>query len=213
MSLDRSQLVVMARWPAPLRCKRRLAAGVGPVQAAAVQARLTSHVLQESLIACRSSVRGSGRPELVLAVSGLGSRAAARWGRSLGADRTVLQGTGSLGLRLRRQVRRVLREGAASLLLIGTDLPELTAADLRQAWCLLQRRPLVLGPARDGGYWLIGLRDDWPVLFAGQGGAIPWGSDQVLRRTLAAAGAAGLQPACLPDRSDLDHPQDLRRWR
>lgn len=207
----------MVRWPAPLRCKRRLAAGVGAQRAAAIQARLTVHVLQEALAATAPIQDSCAPPEvgvqLVLAVSGLGPRASRRWARRLGGVRTVPQGSGGLGLRLQRQVRRARSEGAPSLVLIGSDLPELNAADLRQAFAALRQAPLVLGPARDGGYWLIGLQGDWPRLFAGHGMPIAWGSDQVLRQTLSAAAALGLQATLLPLRSDLDHPADLRRWR
>ena len=205
----------MARWPAPLRCKRRLALGVGAAAAAAIQARLTAHVMREAALACSDPFAGveAPRPELVLAVSGLGGRAARRWGRRLGAARTVLQGRGGLGERLSRQMRRVHREGGRSLLLIGTDLPGLEAADLRQACQRLRDQPLLLGPALDGGYWLIGLSGDWPLLFAGAGAAIPWGGDQVLQRSLEAARRHGLEPELLGWRADLDHPADLQRWR
>jgi rSAM/selenodomain-associated transferase 1 len=207
----------MVRWPAPLRCKRRLALGVGAQRAAAIQARLTAHVLQEAR-AASAPVSGASVPsrlgvELVLAVSGLGPRASRRWASRLGGMRTVPQGSGGLGLRLQRQVRRARAEGAPALVLIGSDLPELNAADLRLAFAMLRQAPLVLGPARDGGYWLIGLQGDWPPLFAGHRAPIAWGSDQVLRQTLTAAEALGLRPTLLPLRSDLDHPVDLRRWR
>jgi hypothetical protein len=204
----------MARWPAPLRCKSRLARGIGSVRAAAVQARLSSHVLQVAAEATRHSHRGEGpAAELVLAVSGLGPQAARRWGQRLGAERTVLQGQGGLGLRLQRQLQRGLREGAAAVVLIGSDLPELAVPDLIQALDLMRAHPLVLGPAVDGGYWLIGLGGHWPALFAGADQAIPWGSDRVLSQTLAVAGQLGLRPAWLPLRSDLDQPADLERWR
>jgi rSAM/selenodomain-associated transferase 1 len=147
--------------------------------------------------------------ELVLAVSGLASRAARRWGESLGAARVVGQGSGGLGLRLQRQVVRALAEGSPAVVLIGSDLPELSAGDLIQSFRELERRPLVLGPARDGGYWLIGLGRHCPSLFSG----IPWGGDQVLARTVAAAQRQGLEPAMLAERADLDRPEDLRRWR
>lgn len=204
----------MARWPAPLRCKSRLAVGVGASRAAAIQSRLTAHVLHEAAAALQLPASGAeAAGELVLAVSGLAGRAAQRWGRWLGADRTVLQGSGRLGARLSRQVRRACREGAEAVLLIGTDLPGLDAADLRHACRRLAERPLVLGPALDGGYWLIGLRGDWPRLFAGERQAIRWGGDQVLRQTLAAAEALGLPADLLAWRADLDHPVDLLRWR
>jgi rSAM/selenodomain-associated transferase 1 len=147
--------------------------------------------------------------EVVLAVSGLGPSAARRWGRCLGADRTVPQGSGSLGLCLQRQVIRALREGSPAVLLIGTDLPQVTATDLRQACLLLNRSPLVLGPATDGGYWLIGLQRSSPLLFSG----IAWGSDQVLKQTQAQARRAGLASQFLAQAADLDRPADLLAWR
>lgn len=203
-----AQLVVLARWPAPGRCKRRLASSVGDRRAAAIQARLCAHVLQVA----REATDRQGQ-ELVLCVSGLASKAARRWGQALGVERTVLQGQGSLGARLQRQLVRARREGARQVVLIGSDLPDLCSQDLFEAFEALQSQPLVLGPASDGGYWLIGLGGAWPSLFAGAGRAIPWGGDKVLAETLAAARALGLESQLLPVRSDLDRVQDLQRWR
>ena len=213
---QQNRLVMLARWPAPGRCKRRLAAELGDRRAARVQARLTDHAFAASRVAC-----GAVAAELVLATSGIGAAAARRWGLSLGADRVVPQGTGSLGLRLRRQVVRAQREGVRHLLLIGSDLPELGAADLLDAFgALAGGAPLVLGPALDGGYWLIGL--GWPGfnpavgvsrLFAGAAAPISWGSDAVLHQTLAAADREGLAATLLAERSDLDRLADLARWR
>lgn len=205
------QLVLMSRWPAPGRCKRRLAVELGAQRAASVQRQLCEH----TLAAARRLCRQQGGIELVLAVCGLGPRAARRWSRACGAPRAVLQGGGSLGVRLQRQVNRALREGAAGVLLIGSDLPELTLEDLLQACRELDQQPLVLGPARDGGYWLIGLRRSWRALFSGAPGgeAIPWGSSAVLATTLAVARASGCGIALLAERADLDRPGDLARWR
>ena len=209
--------MILARWPAPGRCKRRLAVDLGDRRAARVQARLTDHALAASRGACAAAAA-----ELVLATSGIGLTAARRWGFSLGADRVEPQGPGSLGLRLRRQVVRARREGVRHLLLIGSDLPELAATDLLEAFrALALGSPLVLGPALDGGYWLIGL--GWPGpaakppgaprLFAGAAGLIPWGSDAVLRQTLAAADREAMEATLLAVRADLDRPVDLARWR
>ena len=199
-----SQLIVMARWPAPGRCKRRLAQELGAARAVQIQARLIVH----TLAAAREARQGQGL-ELVLAVEGLGSRAARRWGQAHGADRTVLQGRGALGLRMQRQFQRAAREGASQMVLIGSDLPQLEASDLSAAFTVLGQRRGVLGPALDGGYWLIGLRRPEPELLAG----IDWGSALVLEQTVAAMARRGLEPGLLSRRGDLDWARDLLPWR
>lgn len=234
MNPVRRRLVILARWPAPGRCKRRLAAELGARRAAEVQERLTAHVAAEARRACGSSI------ELLLACTGLGPAAAARWGARLGVTQVACQGEGSLGLRLQRQVVRARRAGIDQLVLIGSDLPELASADLTAAFAALQRQAaLVLGPAVDGGYWLLGLTlrpgrlpgaagggpdaparcqkgrhaGPSPRLFSGCGEAIRWGSARVLEQTLRAAASERLATALLAQRADLDRREDLERWR
>lgn len=200
----RRTLVVMARWPASGRCKSRLAAELGAGRAAAIQGRLTSHTL-----AVARAARARLPFELVLAGSGAGGRALRRWGAVLGCDRVVCQGRGGLGLRLQRVVGRALRHPGRRLVVIGSDLPRLASVDLQQAFAALERHELVLGPAQDGGYWLIGLRRSRPELFCG----IDWGGPGVLGQTEAAAAGLGLAVHRLAWRADLDRPADLASWR
>ena len=212
------RLVVLARWPAPGRCKRRLAVELGDAVAARVQQRLTGHGLVAARLACRATAA-----ELVLATSGLGARSARRWGLREGADRVVPQGHGSLALRLRRQVVLARRDGVRQLVLIGSDLPELAPTDLEDAFRALDHgAPVVLGPATDGGYWLIGLGSRQAAtpavrsglrLFAGASAPIDWGGAAVLQQTLQAAAVEGLGVTLLSHHSDLDRPVDLARWR
>ncbi|MFQ6539089.1 MULTISPECIES: TIGR04282 family arsenosugar biosynthesis glycosyltransferase [Aphanothece] len=198
------QLVVMARWPAAGRCKSRLAAGLGAGRAAAIQRQLSDHTLA---VARRARERIGC--QLVLAVHGLGARASRRWGLELGCDRAVAQGRGGLGLRMQRQMLRAQGEGAGRVVLIGSDLPCLESADLEAAFEALTAASLVLGPAADGGYWLIGLDRPRPGLMAG----MPWGSPAVLAHTLAAARDLELSPRLLRQRHDLDRAIDLAPWR
>lgn len=200
----RRRLVILTRWPAAGRCKRRLAVDLGASTARRIQAELGSHVLAVA----RQARRQLGF-ELVLASSGLGIEATRRWARELGCDQGLVQGQGGLGLRLQRQLQRSWRAGARRVVLIGGDLPELESGDLLHAFSALEQTPLVLGPAADGGYWLIGLRRNCPPLFCG----IPWGGDQVLARTLDEAARQGLPWQCLRRQSDLDRAPDLARWR
>ena len=209
------QIVVMARWPSPGRCKRRLSQDLGNTlglansseRATRIQQRLTQHTA--------AVVRGLAdgmEIEPVLAVSGLGVRAARRWGNNLGLPLVRLQGKGQLGTRLRRQLVHGHRHHRPCLV-IGTDLPELNPDDLKQAIERLQTHDLVLGPASDGGYWLLGIGaslirspQHWPLI------GIPWGGPTVLEATLEAARRQQLSWALVHQRNDLDHWSDLKPW-
>lgn len=205
--LSTRQLIVLARWPAAVRCKRRLAAAIGAETAGRLQARLCEHTLRVA-----QQAAGCCRARLVLALGGAGIRAGRRWLRARPGLEPValrLQGEGGLGLRMQRQLLTARREGAETVVLLGADLPALEGWDLQQAFELLENHALVLGPAADGGYWLIGQRAPFHApLLAG----IPWGGDRVLAGTLAVAAAAGLMVPLLAERSDLDRRQDLCPW-
>ena len=207
--------MVMARWPAAGRCKRRLAHDLNQVlqqpgaaeRAAHIQQQLTRHTLT---VARR--LEQEGQLEVVLAVSGAGPTAARRWARSLGISGVRLQGSGGLGTRLRRLLM-LSRSSDGPTLVIGTDLPWLNRRDLLAAIEMLQRSALVLGPAVDGGYWLIGMSRGlmrrpalWPL------SGIPWGGDQVLASTLQQASNRGISTMLLAEHNDLDQWADLRPW-
>lgn len=212
--MTKPALVVMARWPAAGRCKRRLANSLGIVRAASIQNRLTKHTLSVA-----NSLSDRNLVELKLAITGLAPRAAKRWGLNQGVSTVETQGNGSLGERMRRQVLRAQQQSHSraktgrTTLLIGTDLPNLCDRDLHQALEALQEHELVLGPATDGGYWLLGLSGRlvkpvtrWP--FCG----IPWGSNQVKQVTLQKAADAGVMPCLLRQQNDLDCLEDLSPW-
>ncbi len=109
------------------------------------------------------------------------------------------QGGGDLGARMARV--------PAPCLLLGADSPHLPLAYLREALAAISDYDVVLGPAEDGGYFLLGLRAPQPALFAG----IAWGTGEVLTQTLLKAAALGLSVHQTPPWYDLDTPADLRR--
>ena len=198
----------MSRWPAFARCKRRLGATIGPSAAAAVQARLRLHTL-----AVATSLADDGILDLQLAISGAGLNPHRRLDTRCQVS-FHLQGEGDLGLRMRRQLLWA-RRGRVSppLLIIGTDLPDLSRRDLCCAIEALTHHDLVVGPANDGGYWLLGLGPDlarscpsW--LFTG----LPWGSDRVLSITRERAIRRGLTPFLLREHNDIDRLEDLKPW-
>lgn len=120
----------------------------------------------------------------------------------------VPQGDGDLGDRLQRAFTEGFDAGMTRMAVIGTDCPEMKVDDIQSAWAGLEKAEVVLGPAADGGYWLIGLRGPQPALFQG----IEWGTSHVLRQTLDRATAAGLRVELLRELSDVDTEEDWRTW-
>jgi rSAM/selenodomain-associated transferase 1 len=115
------------------------------------------------------------------------------------------QGAGDLGARMLRAFRERLAGEGSRAVIIGTDCPSLDAATIASAFAALEDHDLVVGPALDGGYYLVGLQAPQPVLFRD----MPWGTARVLSETLERAAAAGLSVARLQPLADVDRPEDL----
>jgi rSAM/selenodomain-associated transferase 1 len=118
------------------------------------------------------------------------------------------QGAGDLGERLVRAFDEAFARGAAMVIVIGSDCPALEPADLESARAALRDHDVVVGPAEDGGYWLIGLRAHRPALFQ----SIPWSTNQVLDATLRHAQEGQLRVHQLRTLRDIDTLEDWRHW-
>lgn len=118
------------------------------------------------------------------------------------------QGQGDLGARMRTGFADAFANGAKRVVIIGSDCPYLCAEDIRMAWDALNTSDLVLGPAEDGGYWLIGLREEQSDLFRN----IPWSSRKVFNQTMARAQTLGLKTFLLRTLSDVDTREDWQRF-
>lgn len=125
-----------------------------------------------------------------------------------GMARVAESGSG-LGHAMRDAFQHLFSTGAHSAVLIGSDLPTLPAAHIDAAFTALERGScdVVLGPAEDGGYYLIGLREPRPSLFE----RIDWSTDRVLEQTRDRARSAGLRVTHIGPWHDVDSPDDLRR--
>ena len=118
------------------------------------------------------------------------------------------QADGDLGARMADCARQVLQR-AHSVVLVGADCPAVDGAYLQQALQHLQDGAnIVFGPAEDGGYVLLGLRQVPDCLFVD----MPWGSEQLMQITRERMRAAGLSWVELEPRWDVDRPEDLPRW-
>ena len=190
-------MIVFAKVPRPGRVKTRLAAAIGDDAAASLYRDLGRRVLD--------GVRG-GPYRLSVYIDPANELAAARdWLGEAGVVFRPQEGE-DLGERLADAFRREL-ERARHVCAIGTDAPAVDGRVAERAFAELAGNDLVLGPALDGGYYLIGARGHWPELFRG----VPWSTEDVLTATLARASALGLRTAILDPLPDIDTVEDLER--
>jgi rSAM/selenodomain-associated transferase 2/rSAM/selenodomain-associated transferase 1 len=200
LALESGRLILFGRYPVPGRTKTRLIPSLGPVGAADLQRRLT----QESL----ATLLHAGLPasSVEFCYTGGTPYQVKRWlgRRGIGFTR---QAGGDLGSRMANALGAALDQGERPVVLVGTDIPSMTAGHIQTAFRALRRHDVVLGPSRDGGYWLIGVRRQVD-LFQG----IPWGRADVLARTLAQAVRQGLTVFQLEPLNDIDTPADLAAW-
>jgi hypothetical protein len=188
-------IAVFARAPVAGQAKTRLIPLLGADGAAALQRRLT-----ERTLATARAVPGA---RITLWVTGDAAHPfVAAAARRFGAAIVEQQGS-DLGARM----NHAFESAGVPLVLIGTDCPQLSSDDLTSAAVALRTHDVVLQPATDGGYVLIGLARPQPPLFE----SIEWGGPQVLRQTRERIDALGLRCALRPPLPDLDTPDDLRR--
>lgn len=197
-----SRLIVFTRFPEPGQSKTRLIPALGAAGAAELHRQMVEHTLSwakalQDRLPLSIEIRYTGRP----------LEPFRRW---LGPNFLYSeQGEGDLGQRMLRSFEDAFRMKVRKVLLIGTDVPDLSADLVEGALVLLNSSDLVLGPADDGGYYLIGLRRTIPQLFQ----EIPWGTEGVLPKTRQIAQAAKLSISLLPSLADVDRPEDLPIWR
>jgi uncharacterized protein len=122
--------------------------------------------------------------------------------------KTELQSGSDLGERMSRAFEFLFAKGYERVIIIGTDCPELSSNLLKDAYRALDQSDLVLGPAEDGGYYLMGMNQFYPDLFV----SIPWSTDQVLESSLDRAEAMGLDYDLLGILSDIDTLDDWKKF-
>lgn len=189
------RIAVFARAPVAGQAKTRLIPMLGADGAAALQRRLIERTLATAcaLRAARVTLWVAGEPAHPFV-----AEVAARFGVAI---------AGQQGNDLGARMNHAFEAAVAPLVLIGTDCPQLSPTDLCAAVAALAAHDVVIQPATDGGYVLIGLARPQPLLFE----SIDWGGPEVLRQTRERIEALGLRCAFLPALDDLDSPADLQR--
>ncbi|MGD8304678.1 MAG: TIGR04283 family arsenosugar biosynthesis glycosyltransferase [Desulfobacterales bacterium] len=200
------RLIVFTRFPEAGKTKTRMISALGPEGAARLQRQMTEH-----LMATVATLNGPNGLNIEIRYDGGNATLMQDW---LGSNWNYQpQGNGHLGRRMQRAYETAFRDDAPAAVIVGSDIPGISADIIRQAFKMLRQKDLVLGPAKDGGYYLIGIRKTLPAktygrLFDG----IHWGSDSVMAQTLQIAKDLGLEPVLLESLADVDRPADLPAW-
>lgn len=185
--------------------KTRLASDLGFDAAASIQRQFMIH-LSERLAAVADDRTIFTSPDN--ACGNMQAAAGERW-------LVRPQGTGDLGKRMQRAFESLMTPPGSmrctDAILVGGDLPTLTHAELMVAFARLRQADIVLGPASDGGYYLIGLRGPWRDDYSRLFESIPWSSETVLAQTRQRIGDIGLLPSFLDMREDIDTLPALER--
>ena len=185
------RLVLFTRFPQPGRAKTRLIPALGPATAAALHRRLTEQTL--------ATLRDTGLP-LEVWVTGAPVPAFEAW---LGTDTPIRpQNDGDLGARMAEAL------SPTPAIVVGSDAPTLAASHVLAAAALLATGQVALGPAEDGGYYLLGLPVPAPFLFGG----MRWSTSGVLAETTRRLDEHAVPFGLLPTLPDLDRPDDLGRF-
>jgi rSAM/selenodomain-associated transferase 1 len=193
-SARRPVLCIFAKAPRPGAVKTRLAAALGPDYAAAAARAFLLDTMERCATLKLRRVMAFAPADAEAEFADL----------ARGRFALVPQGDGDLGDRMERVLKGELLDGAEAVVFTGADSPTLPPAHVEQAFAELERADVVLGPAADGGYCLLGCGRRVPPIFGG----IAWGTSAVLAQTVARLADPAWRLALLPPWYDVDTPDD-----
>lgn len=192
------KLIIFTRYPEVGKTKTRMIYELGKEGAALLQKNLTEHTLM--------NLEDLPNINLTIYFSGGNYNLMQEWlGNGLNF---VEQKEGNLGYKMQSAFADSFNNQNERVVLIGIDCPDLNINIINDAFSKLKNSDLVLGPAADGGYYLIGLSRYIPELFIN----IDWGTSEVFKQTQKIANQLNLKSCNLPLLADVDHPEDLPIW-
>ena len=195
-------LIIFAKYPESGRVKTRLAAELGDTEALRIYRACSQLVI--------SSADPDGTKEYRMAIACWPPEKIDAMEQWLGPNIKIFGQQGhDLGSRMHHAFTDGFAAGYKKIIIIGADCPAVTHELIMRAFAGLDSAAVVIGPATDGGYYLIGLRHPIATLFEG----ISWGSDRVCEQTLSHCLALNIPCALLPELRDIDRSEDLEYYR
>lgn len=199
-------VILFTRFPIAGKCKTRLIPTLGAERATRIHRQLVSHVLHE----IKTFISSTYSTEFIIYYDGSSSLQMKNW---LGKTFSYKQQQGdNLGDRMAHALIDSLNNKQHPIL-IGSDCPGIDNAILKNSFDALEHNDVVLGPAHDGGYYLIGVnRNMKPAVCKKLFECIPWGTDHVLSQTIAQIQKLTLRQHLLPKLHDIDTADDLKHF-
>jgi uncharacterized protein len=200
--MNANVLIVFIKYPAPGKVKSRLALDLGETRAAEIYRQLAETVVANVTLQAPEhdyDINLSFAPESAEQQIKAWFPRHNLFSPQQGSD---------LGERMSNAFLHAFAAGYTKALLIGSDCPDISRTIVGRGFMLLDTHNIVLGPALDGGYYLIGLRRHEPELFLN----MEWGTERLLQKTIDKIDAAGLTVALLPELRDIDRIEDLRHY-
>lgn len=197
------------KYPLAGFAKTRLIPAYGAEEAAKISEQLSIRTLS-TLRKHKQSV--SNRHEIKIHYAHAGGCATDEmhaWLKPEAGESVHMQSEGSLGERLEAAFRQSFKEGATAVVVVGSDAPELSVECMARAFDGLGECGMVIGPAEDGGYYLLGLRRMCGELFRG----VKWSSSEVFDSTLERGRQMGLTWVTLETLRDVDEAEDVAYFR
>ena len=200
--MAKNLLIIFAKYPEAGQVKTRLAATLGDTEAVRIYRSCAEMVI--SAVGCDTADEYAAAiacwpPKKIPAIE--------KW---LGLRLKIFSQQGhDLGSRMHHAFTDGFAEGYKKIIIIGADCPAVTRELIMRAFAGLDSADAVIGPATDGGYYLIGLRQPAAGIFK----EIPWSTEQVCAQTLDQCRTSGMTFSLLPELRDIDRPEDLAYYR
>lgn len=202
LTLHQAALAIFAKAPVPGQVKTRLCPPLTPDEAATLHGSFVLDTLERTQTAATKLKLPIDR---YLACAPSATHVFFKILEERQGVKLIDQVGEDLGSRMNQAFHTLFAQEYRQVVLVGTDVPTIPLDHFKQALAVLENHDLVLGPALDGGYYLIGLKRPAPELFAD----IPWSTDQVLRLTQEKAAAIGLKASVTQPWRDVDTLADL----
>ncbi|MES2765786.1 MAG: TIGR04282 family arsenosugar biosynthesis glycosyltransferase [Bacteroidota bacterium] len=202
--MNKNHLIIFAKYPREGSVKKRLAEKIGTKKATDFYRACAEHTFSEAEKFGDCTIH-------IFYANESDDKDIRTWTK--GHFFYKVQAEGDVGMRMTDAFREVLKtkllkKDAKNIIIIGTDTPDISSEILQDAFKKLAENEVVIGPARNGGYYLLGMKKLHEELFRN----IEWHTDSVFKTTMDIAQASNLSVAVLDELNDVDTEADVKIW-